>query len=131
MSLFADFFDKQHQQHRHKHTSQQAHAFGRQRNYDDPGHEHHGEHESHYSHNRHREAFSHVGPLLQRLVRNKTLLILVGLVLLVALGLAVAALVFLLPLIPKLLGYLDINGLKSVLDQVVAVSEKVLAVGGK
>ena len=128
MSIFDDFSEKQ---QRHRNISKQEHAFGRQNKHDDIHRERHGEHDSHYSHSRDRDTFSHIGSIVQKLVHNKTLLVLVGLVLVVVLGLFLAALAFILPLVPKLLSYLDINGLKSLLDQGMAILGKVLAVGGK
>jgi hypothetical protein len=127
MSLFEDLFENQ---RRPRHISQQEHAFGRQNNHHDNYRNRYGEHDSHYSHSRDRD-FSHIGFLARKLVNNKTLLVLVGVVLVVALGLFIAALIFLLPLVPKLLGYLDSIGLKGLLEQGMAILGKVLAVGGK
>lgn len=127
MSLFEDFFENQ---RRHRHISQQEHAFGRQNNHHGNHRDRHDEHDSHYSHSRDRD-FSHIGSLARKLVNNKTLLVLVAIVLVVVLGLFVAALAFIVPLLPKLLGYLDINGFKSLLDQGMAILGKVLALGGK
>jgi hypothetical protein len=128
MSLFEDLFENQQRQ---RHISQQDHAFGRQNNHHGNHRDRHDEHDSHYSHSRSRDDFSHIGSFARKLVNNKTLLILVALVLVVALGLFVVALAFILPLVPKLLGYLDVNGLKSLLDQGMAILGKVLALGGK
>lgn len=127
MSLFEDLFENQ---RRSRHINQQEHVFGRQNNHHDRHRDRHDEHDSHYSHSLDRD-FSHVGSLARKLVTNKTLLVLVAIVLVVVLGLFVATLAFVLPLLPKLLGYLDINGFKSFLDQGMAILGKVLAVGGK
>jgi hypothetical protein len=54
-----------------------------------------------------------------------------GFALVVALGLFVAVLFYVLPLLSKLPGYLETNGLKSLLDQGMVILAKVLAVGGK
>ena len=128
MSLFEDLFRNQ---QRPRHSSQQEHAFGRQSNHHDNHRDRYGEHDSHYSHSRDRDDFSHIGSLARKLVNNKTLLVLVALMLVVVLGLFVAALAFGLPLVPKLLGYLDANSFKSLLDQGMAILAKVLALGGK
>ena len=104
MSSFDDFFEKQ---------------------------QRHGECDSRYSHSQDRDSFTHISAFARKLLTNKTLLILVGLVLVVALGLIAAALAFLLPLVPKLLGFLDINGLKGLLDQGQVILGKVVAAGGK
>lgn len=128
MSLFNDDFEKQ---QRLRHNSQQEHAFGHQNRHYDNHRERRGGHDSHFSQRRDRDAFSQIGAFVQKLVHNKTLLVLVGLVLVVALGLFVAAMAFILPLVPKLLGYLDINGFKSLLDQGMAILGKVLAIVGK
>jgi hypothetical protein len=128
MSLFEDLFENQ---QRPRHISQQKHAFGRQNNHHDNDRNLYREHDSHYFHRRDRDDFSHIGSFARKLVNNKTLLVLVGVVLVVALGLLIAALVFLLPLVPKLLGYLDSIGVKDLLEQGMAILAKVLAVGGK
>jgi hypothetical protein len=127
MSLFEELFENQ---QRRRHISPQEHAFGRQNNHHVNHRDRYEEHDSHYSHSRDRD-FSHTGSVARKLVNNKTLLVLVALVLVVVLGLFVAALAFILPLVPKLLGYLDVNGFKSLLDQGMAILGKVLALGGK
>jgi hypothetical protein len=58
-------------------------------------------------------------------------LVFAGLALVVVLGVFVAALFYFLPLLAKLPGYLETNGLKSLLDQGLAILGKLMAVGGK
>jgi hypothetical protein len=127
MNLLEDLFETQ---QRPRHIGQQKYAFGRQTNHHDNHRDRYDEHDSHYSNSRGRD-FSHLGSIARKLVKNRTLLVLVGLVLVVVLGLFVAAFAFVVPLIPKLLGYLDSNGWKSLLDQGMAILGKILAVGGK
>jgi hypothetical protein len=128
MGLFEDLCDNQ---QRSRHISQQVHALGRQNNHHGNHRDRYDGHDSHYSHRRDRDELSHIGTIARKLVSNKTLLVLVGLVLVVALGLIIAALVFLLPLVPKLLGYLESNGLQGLLEQGMGILGKVLAVGGR
>jgi hypothetical protein len=128
MSLFEDLFEKQ---NRPRHNSNQEHVFGRQKEHRDNHRDRYYEHESYYSNNRDQENFSHIGSFARKLVNNKILLVLVGLVLVVLFGLFLTALTFAVPLVPKLLSYLDSNGLKSLMDQAMTVLGKILAVGGK
>lgn len=127
MSLIDALFENK---QRARHISQE-HVFGRQRNHHDNHQDRYGEQDSHYCHSRDRDDFSQIRSLAQKLANSRTLLVLVGLVLVVVLGLFVAALVFVVPLIPKWFDYFDSNGLKSLLDQGMAILGKVLAVGGK
>ena len=57
------------------------------------------------------------GAALQQLLHNKTLLMLLGLLALLAIGLMVILVGYLLPLLPRLFGFLEANGLKGVIDQ--------------
>jgi hypothetical protein len=127
MSLFDDIVDKQ----RNRHISHQNHAYGHQNNHYDSRGDQHGEHSPRYSHGHGHYSQSHLSLVVQRLLNNKTFLVVAGLALVVALGLFVAALFYVLPLLAKLPGYLETNGLKSLLDQGMAILAKVLAVGGK
>jgi hypothetical protein len=127
MSLFDDIVDKQ----RNRHISHQDHAYGHQSNHYDRRGDRHGEHSPRYSYGHERYSHSHLSLVVQKLLNNKTVLVLAGLALVVALGLFVAALFYVMPLLAKLPGYLDANGLRSLLDQGVAILAKVLAVGGK
>jgi hypothetical protein len=127
MSLFDDIVDKQ----RNRHTSHQNHAYGHQNNHYDSRGDQHGEHSPRYSHGHDRYSHSHLSLVVQNLLKNKTFLVLAGLALVVALGLLVAALFYVLPLLAKLPGYLETNGLNSLLDQGMAILAKVLTVGGK
>lgn len=87
-------------------------------------HRHHS-HKTHYNeqtwgrpHEGHRRAghddYPMKGAVLQQLLHNKTLLMLLGLL---ALGVMVILLGYLLPLLPRLFGFLETNGLKGVVDQ--------------
>jgi hypothetical protein len=127
MSLFDDIVDTQ----RNRHISHQNHAHGHQNKHYDSREYQHGEHSPRYSHGHDRYSHSHLSLVVQKLLNNKTFLVFAGLALVVALGLFVAALSYVLPLLAKLPGYLETNGLKSLLDQGMAILAKVLAVGGK
>jgi hypothetical protein len=128
MSLFDDIFEKQ---QRNRHSSHQDHAYGHQnKHYDNRGNRH-AEHSTRYSHGHDRYSHSQLSLVVQKFLNNKTLLVLAGLALVVALGIFVAALFYFLPLLAKLPGYLDTNGLKSLLDQGTAILAKVLSVSGK
>jgi hypothetical protein len=127
MSLFDDIVDKQ----RNRHISHQDHAYGHQNNqYDNRG-ARHGGHSPRYSHGHDRYSHSHLSLVVQKLLNNKTFLVVAGLALVVVLGLFVAALFYVLPLLAKLPGYLETNGIKSLLDQGMVILAKVLAVSGK
>jgi hypothetical protein len=128
MSLFDDIVETQ---QRNRHNSHQGHAYGHQNNHYDSRGDRHGEHSRHYSHGHDRYSNSYLSPVVQKLLNNKTLLVLVGLALVVALGIFVLALFYFLPLLAKLPGYLETNGLKSLLDQGIAILAKIMAVGGK
>jgi hypothetical protein len=128
MSLFDDIVEKQ---QRNRHNSHQDHAYGHQNNHYDNRGNRHGEHSPDYSHGHDRYSNSHLSLVVQKLLNNKTLLVLVGLALVVALGIFVAALFYFLPLLAKLPGHLETNGLKSLLDQGIAIVAKLMAVGGK
>jgi Mlc titration factor MtfA (ptsG expression regulator) len=128
MSLFDDIVENQ---QRNRHISHQNHAYDHQNNHYDSRGDRHGEHSPRYSHGHDRYSHSRLSLVVQKLLNNKTFLVLAGLSLVVVLGLFVAALFYVLPLLAKLPGYLDTNGLKSLLDQGMAILAKVLAVGGK
>ena len=128
MSRFDALFENQ---QRPKHISQHEHAFGRQNSHHDNHRNRYSEHDLHYSHRRERDDFPHIGSFARKMANRKTLLVVFCVVLVVVLGLFFAALVFLLPLVPKLLGYLDSTAIKGLLEQGMVIVGKVLAIGGK
>jgi hypothetical protein len=80
-----------------------------------------------YQHDRH----ANFDPMqiLRGLMRHKTLLIVVGLVLVALLGLTVAAVLYLLPQVWKLAGAVDITNWQNLLDQGLLLLQKALAAG--
>jgi hypothetical protein len=127
MGLFDDIVDKQ----RNRHISHQNHAYGHQNKHYDSRGDRHVEHSPRYSHGHGHYSPSHLSLVVQKFLNNKTFLAVAGLALVVAIGLFVAAPFYVLPLLAKLPGYLETNGLKSLFDQGMAIVAKVLAVGGK
>jgi hypothetical protein len=68
--------------------------------------------------------------LLRRLIHNKTLLVLIGVVLIVVLGLVIATFFYVLPMILKLFGTVDASNWQGLLNQGIALIQKILT-GGK
>ena len=68
--------------------------------------------------------------LLRRIFQNKTLLVLIGVVLIVALGLTVTAGLYFLPLLGKLFGFGDISNWQGLVDQGILMLQKIL-IGAK
>jgi hypothetical protein len=134
MSFFDDTFDKHHQQRpranianqRDSHPVQEEMHFqkhrewmGEWRDEPDPGRT-----------RRHHEGDSvDHSQLLRRIMHNKTLLVLGGLILIVVLGLSAAILVYALPMILKLFGAVDLGNGQGLLDQAIAMIQKLLASG--
>jgi hypothetical protein len=64
--------------------------------------------------------------LLRRIFQNKILLVLIGVALIVVLSLAVTAVIYLLPLLGKLLGFVDIGNWQGLVDQGILMLKKIL-----
>jgi hypothetical protein len=86
-------------------------------------------HHAHQSHQHDGHANFDPIQILRRLMRHKTLLIVAGLALLALLGLSVAAVFYLLPMVWKMVGSVDITNWQSLLDQGLLLLQKVLATG--
>lgn len=114
--------------HDRQHGDSHYNAHGRENYHNQSRPEWRIRHESQY---RHSSPFSSGSALVQQLLQNKILLILLGLVVLLILVVIVAVLTQLFPLIPQLFGYLESNGLKSVVDQAVPALSKVWLGSGK
>lgn len=65
--------------------------------------------------------------LLRRIFQNKTLLVLIGVVLIFTLGLTVTAVLYFLPMLVKLLGFVDISNWQGLVDQGMLMLQKILA----
>jgi hypothetical protein len=65
--------------------------------------------------------------LLRRIFQNKTLLVLIGVVLIFTLGLTVTAVLYFLPILVKLLGFVDISNWQGLVDQGMLMLQKILA----
>jgi hypothetical protein len=127
MDFFDQFFGKHRDRVRHH---------GHPRYDDRPSYDGRFDHhrESHYDRGeqRHSEATFEVrNPLVLQLQRNKTAVLLLGLLAALVLIAIIAALAYLLPMIQTLLGSVGENGLKSVLDQAVAFLNKLWLGSGK
>lgn len=131
MSFVNDIFDKQNHQRRGNFASQDEHTYAHQDNHFQKHREWQGEcrndHDSKRIYHHGGNAFANPTLLLRRLVHSKTLLALIGFILVVVLGLAVAAFVYLLPMVSKLLGYVDINNWQGMMNQGVVMLQKILA----
>jgi len=62
---------------------------------------------------------------MQHLLGNKRLLLVIGVVLVVLLLLAIGAIIFLLPMLGKLLGLVDAKGIQGLLDSVLQIAKKI------
>jgi hypothetical protein len=67
--------------------------------------------------------------IFHRLMRHKALVIVAGLALLALIGLSVAAVFYLLPMVLKMVGSVDVTNWQGLLDQGLLLLQKVLAAG--
>jgi hypothetical protein len=132
MSFVNDVFDKQNQHRRGNFTSPRDHVYAHQQNHFQKHRERQGEgckvHDTNRTYHHDWDAFTDPTLLLRRLVHNKTLLVLVGLVLIIVLGLAAGAFAYLVPMVSKLSGSVDISNWQVLLDQGAVMLQKILAI---
>lgn len=126
-----DFFDQFVGKHRNR-VRHHGHPRYDDRSSNDGGFDHHREWNHDHRPQRHGAAtFEARNPFVRQLVRNKTALVLLGLLAAIVLIAILAALAYLLPIIQTLLGSIGENGLKGVIDQAVALLNKVWLGSGK
>jgi hypothetical protein len=89
-----------------------------------------GGHNSNRNDHHRQAAFNDPFHLRRALIQNKTWLVLLGLVLLIVLGLVVAAAIFMLPMAGRLLETVGISNWQGLMDQGLVMLQKMLS-GGK
>ncbi len=125
MNLFEHLLRKRDHHHRNKHSH---YDYRQHDDYAAPN-RHPGWGDRHAP--RHGSPGTYLNPLLQQLLQNKTLLIALVMLVVVLLVAAVVALIYLLPVILKMFGYVGENGIKGLLEQVTVLLNQLWLGSGK